>query len=74
MYDVDNLLQVLHVIIENGNTVIMVEHNMDLIKASDYIIDMGPGAGKLGGKVVAVGSPTEVANCPSSITGKYMKA
>lgn len=71
-YDVRNLMKVLNEIVERPNSVIMVEHNMDIIRQADYIIDMGPGAGKMGGKIVASGTPEEIAGDSSSITGRYI--
>lgn len=60
-------------LVENGNTVIVIEHNLDVIKTADYIIDMGPEGGDGGGTVVAQGTPEEVAECPQSYTGYYVK-
>jgi excinuclease ABC subunit A len=60
-------------LVDKGNTVIVIEHNMDLIKSADYIIDIGPEGGVGGGKIVAKGTPEEVANNPKSYTGKYLK-
>ena len=71
--DVAKLLDVLNKLVNKGNSVVIIEHNMDIIKSSDYVIDMGPDGGLNGGKVVAKGTPEEVANTPSSHTGKYLK-
>ncbi|MFA6392841.1 MAG: excinuclease ABC subunit UvrA [Candidatus Paceibacterota bacterium] len=71
--DVAKLLEVLNRLVEKGNSVVVIEHNMDIIKSSDYIIDIGPEGGLSGGKIVAKGTPEEVANTPSSHTGKYLK-
>ncbi len=71
--DVDKLLFVLHRLVEKGNTVIVIEHNLDVIKCSDYIIDLGPEGGERGGTVVACGSPLEVARSKESYTGSYLK-
>ncbi len=71
--DIKVLLSALNKLVEKGNTVIVIEHNMDVIKFADYIIDLGPGGGENGGKVVATGSPEEVVNSAESITGKYLK-
>ncbi len=71
--DVAKLLEVLNKLVDKGNTVVLIEHNMDIIKCSDYIIDIGPEGGIGGGKIVARGTPEEVANTPSSYTGKYLK-
>lgn len=71
--DVKMLLAVLQRIVDKGNTVILIEHNMHVIKTADYIIDMGPEAGIRGGKIVAEGTPEEIARNSKSITGKYLK-
>ncbi len=71
--DVKMLLEVLQKLVEKGNTVILIEHNMHVIKVADYIIDMGPEGGSGGGKVIAVGTPEEVAKVAKSYTGKYLK-
>ena len=66
------LLKVLHRLVDTGNTVILIEHHLDLIKSSDYIIDLGPGAGDSGGYVIATGTPEEVAEVKDSYTGQYL--
>ncbi len=71
--DVKKLLEVLNRLVDKGNSVVVIEHNMDIIKSSDYIIDIGPDGGLSGGKIVAKGTPEEVANTPASYTGKYLK-
>ena len=71
--DIDKLLQVLHALVDGGNSVLIIEHNLDVIKSSDYIIDLGPGGGDEGGKIVACGSPEEIAKVSSSYTGQYLK-
>ena len=58
---------------ENGNTVLVIEHNLDVIKNADYIVDMGPEGGEHGGTVIACGTPEEVAKCESSYTGQFLK-
>ena len=68
------LLGVLHRLVDAGNTVILIEHNLDVMKNSDWIIDLGPGAGDNGGELLAVGAPEEIAQHPQSITGQYLKA
>jgi excinuclease ABC subunit A len=70
--DIRALLDVLNRLVEKGNTVIIIEHNMDVIKSADYIIDLGPEGGYAGGKIICTGTPTEVANHPESETGKYL--
>ena len=71
--DIKVLLDVLNRLVEKGNTMIVIEHNMDVIKCADYIIDMGPEGGAGGGRVMAVGTPESVSNNPDSITGKFLK-
>ena len=71
--DVHKLIEILHRLAEGGNTVVVIEHNLDVIKTADYIIDMGPEGGDKGGTVVAKGTPEEVAKVPGSYTGKYVK-
>ena len=71
--DVAKLLEVLNKLVNKGNSVILIEHNMDIIKCADYIIDIGPEGGIGGGTLVAKGTPEEVANTPGSHTGKYLK-
>jgi excinuclease ABC subunit A len=71
--DVKKLIEILQKLVDKGNTVMVIEHNMDLIKSADYIIDIGPEGGVGGGKIVAKGTPEEVANNPKSYTGKYLK-
>ena len=71
--DVHKLTEILHRLTEDGNTVIVIEHNLDVIKTADYIIDMGPEGGDKGGTVIAEGTPEEVAESPVSYTGKYIK-
>ena len=70
--DVQTLLKVFASLIDNGATVIVIEHDLDVIKNADYIIDMGPGGGEDGGKIVACGTPTQIAENKNSITGKYI--
>ena len=71
--DIKILLGVLNRLVAKGNTVIVIEHNMDVIKCADYIIDLGPDGGRNGGEVVATGTPEQVAQAPNSITAKYLK-
>ena len=71
--DVRSLLGVFQKLIENNATVIVIEHDLDVIRNADYIIDMGPGGGEDGGEIVAAGTPEEIAACPKSVTGKYLK-
>ncbi len=71
--DVERLIQVLDRLAESGNTVVVIEHNLDVIKTADYIIDLGPEGGDGGGTVVVTGTPEEVAECEQSFTGQYLK-
>ncbi|MBW0145495.1 excinuclease ABC subunit UvrA [Sphingomicrobium clamense] len=70
--DVRKLLEVLHALVEQGNTVVVIEHNLDVIKTADHILDLGPGGGVNGGTVVATGTPEKVAECKESATGSYL--
>ena len=70
--DVETLLQVFQTLVDNGATVIVIEHDLDVIRNADYIIDMGPGGGEAGGRIVAAGTPTQVAENEDSVTGKYI--
>ncbi|WP_100258995.1 excinuclease ABC subunit UvrA [Qipengyuania seohaensis] len=71
--DVRKLLEVLHRLVEQGNSVVVIEHNLDVIKTADHILDLGPGGGVRGGEIVAQGTPEEVAEVPESYTGHYLK-
>jgi len=70
--DVGKLLEVLDRLVDGGNTVVVIEHNLDVVKAADWVIDLGPGAGARGGQVVAMGTPETVARVPESATGRYL--
>ena len=71
--DVDKLLKVLDALVDNGNTVVVIEHNLDVIKRADYIIDLGPDGGDRGGTIVTKGTPEQVAKCEASYTGQFLK-
>ncbi|MFW5992015.1 MAG: energy-coupling factor ABC transporter ATP-binding protein [Halanaerobiaceae bacterium] len=71
--DIKKLLEVLHRLREGGNTVIVIEHNLDVIKSADYIVDLGPEGGHKGGEVIATGTPEEVAEIEDSFTGKFLQ-
>ena len=71
--DVHKLVEILRKLSEGGNTVVVIEHNLDVIKTADYILDIGPEGGDKGGTVIAKGTPEEIARCPQSYTGQYMK-
>ena len=71
--DVHRLVEVLHKLVDSGNTVIVIEHNLELIKTADHIIDLGPEGGDMGGTIVAQGTPEQIAACEESFTGQYLK-
>ena len=72
-YDVHKLLEVLDRLVQGGNTVVVIEHNLDVIKSADHVIDLGPEGGSGGGHIVCTGTPEEVAQCEASYTGRYLK-
>ena len=72
-HDLDKLIKIIQQLADNGNTILIIEHNMDLIKIADYIIDLGPEGGDAGGEIVACGTPEEIAKNPKSYTGKYLR-
>ena len=67
------LIEVLSALVDTGNTVVVIEHNMDVIKTADHIIDLGPDGGDRGGEIVCTGTPEQVAACERSYTGQYLK-
>ena len=71
--DVHKLIEVLQELVEGGNTIVVIEHNLDIIKTADYVIDLGPLGGDKGGMVVASGTPEEIAKCKGSYTGDYLE-
>ena len=71
--DVQVLLGVFQALLDNGATVVVIEHDLDVIRNADYIIDMGPGGGDAGGRIVACGTPEQICNDPASITGRYLR-
>jgi excinuclease ABC subunit A len=72
-HDVKKLIAVLNELVDKGNTVVVIEHNLDVIKSADHIIDLGPEGGDLGGFIVAAGTPEEIAENPESHTGKFLR-
>jgi len=70
---VRQLLEVIRRLVDSGNTVVMIEHNLDVIKQADWIIDLGPEGGERGGMVIAEGTPEEIALCRDSYTGQYLR-
>jgi excinuclease ABC subunit A len=71
--DVRKLLEVLHRLVDTGNTVVVIEHNLDVIKTADWVVDLGPGGGVNGGRIVAEGLPERIAEESKSATGQYLK-
>ena len=72
-HDIKKLLASFDSLIERGHTIIIIEHNLEVIKCADYIIDLGPEGGEAGGNIIACGTPEEIAKCKQSYTGKYLK-
>ena len=70
--DIQTLLGVFQTLIDAGATVVVIEHDLDVIRNADYIIDMGPGGGDAGGRIVAAGTPEDIRNTPESITGRFI--
>ena len=73
MADVHKLIDVLQLLVDDGNTVLVIEHNLDVIKTADHLIDLGPEGGSGGGQIIATGTPEQVAANPASFTGQYLK-
>jgi excinuclease ABC subunit A len=71
--DVEKLLSVLHRLVDHGNTVVIIEHNLDVIKTADHLIDLGPEGGEEGGRIIAAGTPEQVAAEPRSSTGEFLR-
>ena len=71
--DIRRLLDVLQRLVDAGDTVVVIEHNLDVIKTADYIIDIGPEGGDRGGRVIAAGTPEDIAKCAESYTGRYLQ-
>ncbi len=74
MSDIDNFYRIVRQLVNHQNTVIIIEHNLDIIRYADWIIDMGPEGGRAGGEVLFEGVPEDLVHCPASYTGKYLKA
>lgn len=72
-HDIKKLIEILNRIVDNGDTVIVIEHNLDVIKSCDHLIDLGPGGGIHGGKIVASGTPEQVAKNSNSFTGQFLE-
>ena len=71
-FDIEQLLKVLHRLRDHGNTIVVIEHNLDVIKTADWVVDLGPEGGSGGGQIIAVGTPEEIAENPASHTGHYL--
>jgi excinuclease ABC subunit A len=71
--DIEKLLEVLQRLVDTGNTVLVIEHNLDVIKQADWLVDLGPEGGEAGGEVIAVGTPEDVARVPASYTGRFLR-
>jgi excinuclease ABC subunit A len=71
--DIEKLLEVLQRLVDTGNTVLVIEHNLDVIKQADWLVDLGPEGGEAGGEIVAVGTPEQVAEVPASFTGQFLQ-
>jgi excinuclease ABC subunit A len=71
--DIRNLLGVVQRLVDEGNTVVVIEHNLDVIRASDYVIDLGPEGGERGGRLIAAGTPEQIMERPESHTGQYLR-
>ena len=72
-HDIKRLLGAFHALIERGHSILVIEHNLDVIKCADHVIDLGPDGGDKGGRLVIAGTPEEVANCKESLTGQYLR-
>jgi len=72
-HDVKKLLEVLHRLRDQNNTIVVIEHNLDVIKTADWVIDLGPEGGSGGGRIIAHGTPEQIADCSDSYTGQYLK-
>ena len=73
IHDVSKLIEILQRLVDNGNTVVVIEHNLDMIKCADYLIDLGPEGGDMGGTLIAQGTPEDIAKCEKSYTGRYLR-
>jgi excinuclease ABC subunit A len=73
MFDIEKLLQVLQRLVDAGNTVLVIEHNLDVVKQADWVLDLGPEGGDAGGEIVAQGTPEEIAETPGSHTGEFLR-
>ena len=72
-HDINKLLEAFDALISRGHTIVIIEHNLDVIKCADYVIDLGPEGGKMGGNLVVAGTPEEIAQCAASYTGQFLK-
>jgi excinuclease UvrABC ATPase subunit len=74
MADIHKLLTIIHNLVDKGNTVVVIEHNLEMIRNADWVIDLGPEGGKNGGEILFEGTPEDLINCKNSWTGKYLKS
>ena len=72
-HDIDQLLEVIHRLRDNGNTIVVIEHNLDVIKTTDWIVDLGPEGGDEGGEIIASGTPEQISHCSHSFTGQFLR-
>jgi len=72
-HDIDQLLEVIHRLRDNGNTIVVIEHNLDVIKTADWIVDLGPEGGDGGGEIIALGTPEQISQCAHSFTGQFLR-
>ena len=72
-HDIKKLLEILHTFVATGNTVVVIEHNLDVIKTADYVVDMGPDGGVKGGNIIAEGNPEQIVNVKTSYTGQFLR-
>ena len=70
---IDQLLEVIHRLRDNGNTIVVIEHNLDVIKTADWIVDLGPEGGDGGGEIIVSGTPEQITQCPHSFTGQFLR-
>ena len=73
VHDIKKLLEVLQILVSQGNTVVVIEHNLDVIKTADWLVDLGPEGGDGGGEIIGCGSPEDISKIKASYTGKYLK-
>lgn len=72
-HDITRLLQAFDALIDRGHSIVIIEHNLEVVKSADWVIDLGPGGGNAGGNIVCAGTPEDIAACESSLTGRFLK-